>query len=41
MARNYRSAGLVAEARRCLGNIVRDYPGTEWAARAREEMRRL
>jgi hypothetical protein len=40
-AKTYRSAGLTAEARRCLNNIVRDYPGTEHAARAQEEMGRL
>jgi hypothetical protein len=41
MARNYKSAGLVEEARRCLGNIVREYPDTEWATRARAELGRL
>jgi hypothetical protein len=38
MARNYRNAGLVAEARRCLNNVIREYPGTDWAARARNEL---
>jgi hypothetical protein len=41
MARNYRSAGMLEEARRCLSNIVRDHPGSEWAARARDELTRL
>jgi hypothetical protein len=40
-ANTYRSAGLKDEARRCLNNILRDYPGTTQAARAREEIAKL
>ncbi len=40
-ASNYRKVGMKEDARRCLSNIVRAYPDTEWAARARAEMSRL
>jgi TolA-binding protein len=32
---------MKADAERCLNNIIRDYPGTDWATRAREEIGRL
>jgi hypothetical protein len=41
MARNYKNAGLKDEARRYLGRIVEEHPGSEWAARASEELRGL
>ena len=40
-AANYRKIGMKADARRCLSNIVRRYPDSEWARRAREELRKL
>jgi hypothetical protein len=40
-ARNYRNAGMLADARRCLGNVIRDYPETEWAQEARQELAKL
>jgi hypothetical protein len=40
-ARNYRRIGMKRDARRCLNNIVRDYPDTQWAERARSELRKL
>jgi hypothetical protein len=40
-AKNYRRIGMKADAKRCLGNIVRNYPDTKWAARARQELARL
>ena len=40
-ARNYKKVGMKADARRCLGNIVREFPGTAWARRARQELERL
>ena len=40
-ARNYKSAGMLADARRCLRNITRDYPKSEWARKARQELAKL
>jgi hypothetical protein len=40
-ARNYRKVGMLADARRCLNNIVKTYPDTEWAVRARQELSSL
>jgi hypothetical protein len=40
-ARNYRKVGMLADARRCLNNIVKTYPDTEWATRARRELSSL
>jgi DNA-binding beta-propeller fold protein YncE len=40
-ARNYRKVGMLADARRCLSNIVKTYPDTEWAVRARRELSSL
>jgi sugar lactone lactonase YvrE len=40
-ARNYKRIGMKKDARRCLNNIVRTYPGTEWAARAKAELGEL
>jgi hypothetical protein len=39
--RNYRSIGKKADARRCLNEIIKAYPGSKWAARARREIREL
>jgi len=37
-ARNYKRIGMLADARRCLMNVIKTYPKTEWAARARREL---
>ena len=41
LAKNYKKVGMLADARRCLNNIIRAYPKTEWAARARRELAKL
>jgi DNA-binding beta-propeller fold protein YncE len=40
-ARNYRRIGMKQDARRCLNNIVKSYPDTEWAAKAKTELAEL
>jgi hypothetical protein len=40
-ARNYKKVGMLADARRCLKNVIKTYPKTEWAARARHKLSRL
>jgi hypothetical protein len=40
-ARNYRKVGMKKDARRCITKIISQFPGTEWARRAGEELRRL
>ncbi len=40
-ARNYKKVGMLGDARRCLNNIIKTYPRTEWARRARGELARL
>jgi sugar lactone lactonase YvrE len=40
-ANNYKKVGMIADARRCLNNIIKAYPDTEWAARARRELKSL
>jgi hypothetical protein len=40
-AKNYRNVGLLADAKRCLRKIISAYPDTAWAARARQELKRL
>jgi DNA-binding beta-propeller fold protein YncE len=40
-ARNYRRVGMKKDARRCLNNIIKDYPNTQWATKARQELSRL
>ncbi len=40
-ARNYRSAGMLADARRCLKKITAGYPESEWARKARQELAQL
>jgi hypothetical protein len=40
-ARNYARIGMTADAQRCLNNVIRDYPGTDWAAQARQELAKL
>ncbi|MHC4916689.1 MAG: tetratricopeptide repeat protein, partial [Planctomycetota bacterium] len=37
-AMTYKRAGLKSSAKRCLNNIIKAYPGTDWAARARREL---
>jgi hypothetical protein len=41
MARNYKNAGIVKEARRCLKNIINEYPDSKWAAKARTMLKQL
>jgi hypothetical protein len=36
MARNYKNAGIKAEAIRCLKSIISEYPDSKWAADARK-----
>ena len=40
-ARNYTRAGMKSDARRCLNNIVKAYPDSEWARQARAELSKL
>ncbi len=40
-ARNYRNVGMKEDARRCLNNIIRNYPDSAWAAKARAELQKL
>ncbi len=40
-ARNYRRVGMLADARRCLKNIISTYPKSEWARQARSELGKL
>jgi hypothetical protein len=40
-ARNYSRIGMRKDARRCLNNIIKAYPDSEWAARARREIAAL
>jgi hypothetical protein len=40
-AKNYRKVGMLADARRCLSKIVKTYPETDWARKARIELARL
>jgi len=40
-ARNYKRVGMLADARRCLRNIISTYPKSEWAERARNQLRKL
>jgi hypothetical protein len=32
---------MVKDAKRCLGYIISKYPGTEWARKAAEELKKL
>jgi hypothetical protein len=41
MARNYKSAGLTTSARKYLQKVIRAYPDTKWATRARAELTQL
>jgi len=40
-ASNYKRIGMKTDARRCLNNIIKTYPSTEWAVRARAELAKL
>ncbi len=40
-ARNYKNVGMKSDARRCLGNIIKAFPDSKWAAQARSEMNGL
>jgi hypothetical protein len=40
-ARNYSKVGMKKDAKRCLNNIIKAYPKSEWAARARREIAAL
>ena len=41
MAKNYRNSGMDEEASRCLKKIIATYPDSEWAGKAREELKQL
>jgi hypothetical protein len=40
-ARNYKRIGMKKDARRCLNNIIKAYPDSEWAAQAKSELSSL
>ncbi|HOX08694.1 MAG TPA: right-handed parallel beta-helix repeat-containing protein [Planctomycetota bacterium] len=40
MARNYKNAGMTEEAVRCLNKIIQGYPDSQWAAQAKEELKK-